>query len=238
MIQTLQKLVELQGLDTEILGLGQRMSAIPDTLRKEQGHYENAVRELHKAEQARGEAEERGRQIKIDIAADAAQIKQLKDKQGQIRKNLEFQALTAEISNAEEHAVKHTAALEQVGVLLKELDERIAAKKAEVDAQKAALLAKAEEAKKAVGELNVKLQRHRAIRREVVKTVNQDALDLYDRLLQTRAPYVVVPVVDGICTGCNIQLPVNVLSDIMKADRLVTCETCARVLYLTEHLGK
>jgi len=238
MIQTLQKLVELQGLDTEILALGQRMSAIPDTLRKEQGQYENAVRELHKAECARVAAEERGRQVKLDIAADAAQIKQLKDKQGQIRKNLEFQALTTEISNAEEHAVKHTAALEQVGMTLKELDERIAVKKTEVNIQKAALLAQAEEAKKAIVELNVRLRRHRAIRREVEKTVNQDAMALYSRLLKTRAPYVVVPVVDGICTGCNIQLPVNVLSDIMKADRLVICETCARVLYLTEHLGK
>ena len=74
MIQTLQKLVELQGLDTEILALGQRMGAIPETLRKEQGQYENAVRELHKAECARVAAEERGRQVKIDIAADAAQL--------------------------------------------------------------------------------------------------------------------------------------------------------------------
>lgn len=238
MIQTLQKLVELQGLDAEILALGQQMSAIPNTLRKEQGRYEKAVRDLRKDERTRAETEERGRQIELDIASAHEHVKQLKDKQGQIRKNLEYQALTAEISNAEEQAVKHTTALEQLGASIKELDERIAAKKHEVDAQKATLLAQAEEAKKAIAELNVKLRRERQIRREVEKTINADALGLYNRLLKTRAPRVVVPVVDGICTGCNIQLPVHVLSDIMKADRLVTCETCARVLYLSEHLGK
>jgi len=236
MIDLLKKLIELQELDTQILALKKQVSAIPTTLRKDQTKYEKAVRDLQSDQTAHHELEERGRQIQIDIESANEHVRQLKSRQGQIRRNVEYQALTGEIRHGEEDVQKHRLALEQQARLLQDVEGRIAERKTEVEVQRGELLARAHAGKKEIGELHQKLERCRKLRQDMVKGINHDALTMYTRVLKTRAPNVLVPVVDGICTGCNIQLPVQVLSDIMKADRLVICETCARVLYLPDQL--
>jgi len=237
MIDLLKKLIELQELDTGILALKKQMSAIPDALRKDQGKYERAVRDLQKDHGARHDLEERGRQVRIDIDAAGEHARQLKSKQGQIRKNVEYQALTVEIRRAEEDVQKNRMALEQQAQSLQDVEARIGDRKTEAATQRSQLLARAEDGKKAIGELQQKVERYKKLRVDMAKGINHDALAMYTRLLRTRAPRVLVPVQDGICTGCNIQLPVHVLSDIMKSDRLVICETCARVLYLPEQVA-
>jgi hypothetical protein len=236
MIDLLKKLIELQELDTQILALKKQVSAIPATLRKEQSKYEKAVRDLQSDQTAHRDLEERGRQILIDIESANEHVRQLRSRQGQIRKNNEYQALTIEIRHSEEDVQKHRLALEQQAQMLQDVDSRIAERKTAVEVQRSDLLAHAQAGKKEIGELHQKLERCRKIRQDMIKSINHDALTMYNRVLKTRAPNVLVPVVDGICTGCNIQLPVQVLSDIMKADRLVICETCARVLYLPDQL--
>ena len=232
MTETLKKLIELQALDSELFLLNRQMADIPKSLRLEQAKYEKAMNDLHHEEQAHKQMDEQRKKMELDIADDAEHVRLLKGKQGQIKKNVEFQALTQEIKQAEESEKKHRAAVEQQVEMRKTLGEQHDEKKKNVMAQKEDILQKAERAKREIGELQARINRHKLIRRDFAKQISGDAMVLYTKLLKTRAPTVVVPVRRGGCTGCHIKLPAQVIADIIKADKLVVCDSCARILYV------
>lgn len=64
---------------------------------------------------------------------------------------------------------------------------------------------------------------------EVLKGIDKTALDLYmDIKARKNKP---VSLVEGeICTGCHIDLPVIIFTQLRK-DRIVTCSNCGRILY-------
>jgi len=51
-----------------------------------------------------------------------------------------------------------------------------------------------------------------------------------NRLLQ-KHPEAVVPIIDGHCTGCGIQLTKSLINDVLRAEELHRCSHCARYLY-------
>lgn len=234
MTETLRKLLELQRLDSELFELEQQMQRVPQELRKEQAAYEQAVQELRKEEQARQHVDEERARQEHSLVSAAERIKQLKAKQGQVKKNQEYQALTHEIQMAEESSTKHQAALARVREQRAEADAAVAQRQDAVAARKHQFMRRAEQAKQEIAALQERKKKCRAVRKELVKTINPDALALYEKLLKTRAPLVLAPVDPAVkvCTGCNIQLTDQVIADIMMSDRLVLCETCARILYL------
>lgn len=54
-------------------------------------------------------------------------------------------------------------------------------------------------------------------------------LTRYQRLSQ-RAGRAVVPVVDGVCTGCFTNVPAIFTSSVNR-DKVIYCETCGRILF-------
>ncbi len=239
MTETLRKLLELQALDTELYTLGQQMQRVPQELRKEQAEYERVVQELRKEEQARQHMDDERARQEHSLASSAERIKQLKAKQGQIKKNQEYQALTHEIQLAEDSNAKHHVALERVVEQRQEMDAAVAQRHSAVEERKKLFMTRAGKAKQEIAALQECVRKCRVLRKDVARTINADALALYEKLLKTRAPLVLAPVnVDvKVCTGCNIQLTEQVIADIMCSDRLVMCETCARILYLDNNAG-
>ena len=232
MTETLRKLIELQAIDSELFLLNKQMTDIPKSLRVEQTGYEKAMNELHRDEQAQKKMDEQRRKMELDLESDAEHMRLLKGKQGQIKKNIEFQALTQEIKQAEESGKKHRTSLEQQVETRKAMAEQIEEKKKAVATLKQVILQKAERAKHEIGEMQARIGRQKLFRRDFAKQIHADSMALYAKLLRTRAPNVVVPVRRSVCTGCHIKLPAQVIADIIKADKLVVCDTCARILYI------
>ena len=60
---------------------------------------------------------------------------------------------------------------------------------------------------------------------------DEPTLRLYDRLADQRGLPVVVPINDGKCGGCHLRISFNIDSESRKADKLVTCDQCTRIVY-------
>lgn len=66
---------------------------------------------------------------------------------------------------------------------------------------------------------------------EAASKVDPALLQKYKRIKQNR-PMPVSMLKDGRCMGCNMELPSRDLANIKKADKIVECENCGRILYL------
>jgi len=65
--------------------------------------------------------------------------------------------------------------------------------------------------------------------------VPQQIKSHFNRLLQ-KHPEAIVPVANGLCTGCGMSLTKSLVNSVHKADGMHRCPNCARFLYYPEQL--
>ena len=85
----------------------------------------------------------------------------------------------------------------------------------------------------AKGKVEVTPYRRRK-RRELVRRIPVDMARDYNRL-RGRHSNAVVPVLEGACQGCFVQLPAVELARLGNPRERVYCDHCGRILYLVSH---
>jgi hypothetical protein len=101
--------------------------------------------------------------------------------------------------------------------------------KALLDEQVARLATREESLMKELAELT-------ANREALAGAVDANARARYERLSKSKGENVVVGVQHGVCGGCHMRLPAQVLVTCQAQLDLVTCINCGRILYYTRDM--
>ena len=99
-----------------------------------------------------------------------------------------------------------------------------------MDEQVAQLDAREENLKKELAELE-------ANREALAAAVDEWARGRYERLVRSKGENVVVGVQHGVCGGCHMRLPPQLLVTCQAEQELVACTNCGRILYYTPRHG-
>jgi predicted nucleic acid-binding Zn-ribbon protein len=174
------------------------------------------------------------KKIDLDVQSKQTAIARYKSQQQQTRKNEEFSALNHEIEHAEkdistledaelELMEAYDKGLAEVAVAQKELlafQEKAKVKKAELEKRSATLAAEliTAEEKQAAAE----------------KTVPEDVLARYRRILKSKRDVAIVPIHGGACGGCHMKLTSQTVLTAKAAEALVACENCGRLVFWGE----
>jgi len=91
----------------------------------------------------------------------------------------------------------------------------------------------------AVREENLKkeLAALEADRDQLAAAVQQDVLPRYERLRRSKGENVVVGVAHGVCGGCHMKLPVQIIVSCQGHQDIVSCPNCGRILYYTREMS-
>jgi predicted nucleic acid-binding Zn-ribbon protein len=73
-------------------------------------------------------------------------------------------------------------------------------------------------------------------RQDLAGAVNEEARGRYERLLRSKGEHVVVGVQHGVCGGCHMKVPPQLLVACQANKELVTCSNCGRILYYTRDM--
>jgi uncharacterized protein len=73
-------------------------------------------------------------------------------------------------------------------------------------------------------------------RQDLAAAVDSSARGRYDRLVKNKGENVVVGVQHGVCGGCHMKLPPQLLVSCQAQQELVTCSNCGRILYYTRDM--
>ena len=228
---TIEKLLVLQDRDQQRVSLENQLKAVP---REIAAVEQKIAAEQAAFEAARGEVREleaRKKAVENEIGSVQDRLARYKSQQLQVRKNDEYQALGGEI----EHAQAEIDALEE-----EELRVMYA-----IDGAKQKSVAAEAELKQniAAHEERIQTQRARAINLQAESqaalesvaaargVLDETTLRMYDRLADQRGLPVVVPIHEGKCGGCHLKISFNIDSETRKADKLVTCDQCTRIVY-------
>ncbi len=211
-------------LETQLAAAPRDIAAVEARITAERQAIETAKAEWHGLEAKK-------KTLENEIKAAEEKIAKYKHQQLEVRKNDEYRALTHEIETMEatvggyeeeelkimyaiDEAKQRFAAAERV---LKENISGHEAKIASLRAHEAELRGQHEQALAAVGAARLQ--------------VPEPQTRLYDRLAKKPGLPVCVPVQGGRCGGCHMKVSANIEFEARKAENIVTCDQCSRIVY-------
>jgi len=231
MLDVIEKLLVLQDRDRKLRRVKTELATIEPQRQAMKNKGLGAQTGLDRAKQHTMEIETKRKQLDLEIETKKGQIEKYGHQQLQTRKNDEYQALTHEIAHCKEAISK----IEDQQLDLME--------KAEVAAREMAAAAKVLKDAQGVVENEIKLltEREENLKKELAElssnrqtlagAVDESILNRYERIMNTRGDNVVVDIARGICGGCHMKIPPQVVMSCRAQQEITTCTNCGRILY-------
>lgn len=236
MLETIEKLLILQDRDRKIRHVEAELANIEPERTALKSKASGTQASLEAAKTRVRQIESERKRLELDVEAKKQQIERYANQQLQTRKNEEYRALAHEIetckSDINKIEDKMIELMEQAETAQKEVARCTGlaneARKLQ-DEQVAKLGTREESLKKELAEL-------KSNREELASAVDDGVRARYDRLFKSKGENVVVGVQHGVCGGCHMKLPAQVLVACRSAQEVVTCTNCGRILYFTRDM--
>ena len=236
MLDAIEKLLILQDRDRNIRRIKRELGDIPPQRQLFQARAADAQAMQEHAKTRVKQIESERKALELEVEGKQQLITRYANQQLQTRKNEEYRALTHEIDLCKADIFK----IENTEIELMEQGE--AAQKEVVratqTAQEARKLAEDQVSQFDTRERNLKqeLSELEANRAELASAVGESARSRYERLVRSKGENVVVGVQHGVCGGCHMRLPAQILVTCQAQQELVTCTNCGRILYYTRDM--
>jgi predicted nucleic acid-binding Zn-ribbon protein len=236
MLDAIEKLLILQDRDRRIRRVRGELSHIAPERQMFQARAAEAQTVLEQAKLRVKQIESDRKALELEVETKKEQIARYANQQLQTRKNEEYRALTHEIDTCKADIFK----IEDKEIELMEQGEAAQQEVARathaasdarklVDDQLAQLGAREQNLKKELAELEVN-------REELAAAVEPATRGRYERLTRSKGENVVVGVQHGVCGGCHMRVPPQLLVMCQADKELVTCSNCGRILYYTRDM--
>ncbi|HMP82430.1 MAG TPA: C4-type zinc ribbon domain-containing protein [Verrucomicrobiota bacterium] len=236
MLETIEKLIILQDRDRKIRRVEAELANIEPERTVLKTKASGALANLEAAKTRVKQIESERKRLELDVEAKKSQIEKYANQQLQTRKNEEYRALALEIEHCKADITKiedkEIELMEQAEAAQKEVVRcnglANEAKKLQDD-QVAKLGSREDNLKKELAEL-------KSNRDELASAVEDGVRARYERLFKSKGENVVVGIEHGVCGGCHMKLPAQVLVACRSAQEVITCTNCGRILYFTRDM--
>jgi uncharacterized protein len=236
MLEIVEKLLLLQDCDRRIARLVSELARIEperQTLRTKATAAQTAVQT---SKQRVKELETERKELELEVESKKREIERYSLQQFDTRRNEEYRALQHEIDACKQAILKvedrELELMEQVELIQKEI---AAAAQAAIETGKlvekdiAVLNAREANLKKELADLEAR-------RGNLASGVEEGTRARYERLFKFKGDNVVVGVQHGVCGGCHMRLPPQLMVHCQAQQEIVMCPNCGRIIYYTRDM--
>lgn len=223
-------LIEIQKLDKEIRACKSTLKTYPEQFEEIEKNFREHVRQLDVIKQKRDEMVKRHRELEIEL-------KELEDKKNKflshqldVQTNKEMQALQHEIDLVSEKIDKTEDAILSLLEDEESLKKQIEQMKTVVVAEEQAAVIQKQKLQEELDGLKKKRQELIEKRDTLLTQLTDDFREYYDEIHTRYVGDLVVPVVNGSCSGCFMQLLPQRLVQVHIGKDVIHCDRCQRIL--------
>ncbi len=232
----IEKLLILQDRDRRLLLIKDQLARVAPERQAAQDNAVGAKASLEAAKTKIKQIETERKKLELEVDSKKQQIERYSLQQFQTKKNEEYRALAHEIDSCNADIVK----LEDAQL---ELMEQADASQREIKAagQHASELQKMADTQlrdltAREQSLSFELAQLESNRDQIKIGVEEHILHRYERLMKMKGGSVVVGIQHGVCGGCHMRFPVQLLVSCQAERELVTCPNCGRILYYSSDM--
>ncbi len=236
MLEAIEKLLILQDRDRKIAHAKEELARIAPERRTLQDRAVATQTSLDAAKLHGKTIESKRKDLELEVEAQKQKIQKYSVQQFETKKNEEFRAIGHEIENCKaaiakfedqqlelmERAEEAQKAVTSAGALANEA-------KKQVDSQITNLDAREENLRKELADLE-------SNRAQLASAADESVLSRYERLIKTKGGNAVVGIQHGVCGGCHMKFPAQIILSCKHGGELVTCPNCDRILFFTRDM--
>lgn len=234
--EQIKKLVELQKSDVDIYAFKRELEEKPARIEELKEKFEQKKATLK-------ELEEKLKVVQVELKNYELDLKQKEDlivkgdqSLGLLKTNKEYQAKLYEIENfkADKSIIEEKMLL--IFDDIEDVRKKIELEKANVAVQEKGYLQEKKTVDDEVAVIKDRITVLESQRNQLIPGVHPDYLKRYERILQNKDGLAIVAVKNHACGGCFMNVTEQLMNQIRMHDQVITCDMCARMLYLEESL--
>ena len=227
----LERLIALQRIDSTAEAARRKLADEPEHDKSLEARLETARQRVAVAKQQVAENQTVRRTLEKDVAIQQARLSKFRDTLMAVKTNIEFTAVQKEIGFAqgevkalEDKMLERMLEADDLTSALKRAEIELAAEQKAVDADRRATSA-------AHVELQASVDRMAKERAELLGSLKQQLLTLFEMIARKRNGIAVAEARDGVCTICHVRLRPQVFNEVRRNDSILQCDHCNRILY-------
>lgn len=232
----LQHLIELQKFDLRIFQILDQQKKTPDLLQAAEAPLRELQGRLRVLTQEEESLSKQRRNAERDLSLQDEQLQKIRARLSELKTNKEYQAHLFEIELArkkkdslEEAVLEMMERLDQNAKAKQELEQQIEEARKIFETEKAKLESQSANLTAEMVELDQR-------QKQLSESLDRSLLSRYNRLKTLRKGFAVAEVRDGVCIGCRLQLPPQLVAEVRRGEQLLDCSYCHRILYMANQL--
>lgn len=236
-LKQIEQLISLQKVDDEIHAIKMDLETAPKELDNLKEKFKQTSEQRDRNLDKMAHLNEQVKRLGIEIDDETIRLKKSKNKLMQAANSKEYHAMVREMDSLErsnkDREEEKTALIDEVTRqtdILKEAEEEFESIKAELEKLESNLDVRVTEAQASMDKLMVK-------REEAAREVPKPVFVRYEFIRERLSHPVIVPVSNGICTGCFISIPPQNFIELQKGAQILSCPNCQRLMFWNEHFS-
>lgn len=234
-LDQIKQLVELQKVDDLIFAVRQEMERAPKDLEALQTRFDSLDGKRNSILEKIEHLQEQQKRLSLEIDDDTNKIRKSKNKLMQVGNTKEYQAMIREMDtmervnrSREEEKLLLMEELKFQNDSLAELDRDYTSINAELEVKRDGMEEKLKQAQQKLDSLT-----HQ--RGQVSKNIPQPIFMRYEFIRSRLEHPVIVPVGNGICSGCHIAIPPQSFIELQRGQQILSCPNCQRLVFWEDH---
>jgi predicted nucleic acid-binding Zn-ribbon protein len=229
--QNLSPLIELQKLDLRIMEISEQRRRIPERLQAVEAPLREAKQFLEETSAAMDASVKERRAHERDVEAQDAHTDKMRARLSELKTNKEYQAHLFELqmankkkSEIEDRVLACMEKVEQLQQIAKDAQDKVRAAEQVFTKEKQVL-------DELDGRLASELAELESQHRDRSANVEPALLARYTKLKASRKDQPLAAIKGGMCAGCRLQIPPQLVAEVKRSQDLHTCPYCHRILY-------
>lgn len=231
MLPAVKQLLVLQDRDRKLRQLKAELKRAPLERKEMEARTSGTSSALDAAKLKAKELEVKRKELENEAGTRRERINKYQVQKLETKKNEEYQAISHaiqslenEITAIEDKELELMDAAEKQKPIIAAAEKEAAATKAQVQRQFADLDAK-------LKEIEAQMQGLLAERATLAAEVEEDLLDTYQRLFETKDAQAVVGLTNEICQGCHVKAQTHIIHAVKGGKVVTNCLYCGRILF-------
>ncbi|MFH1502022.1 MAG: C4-type zinc ribbon domain-containing protein [Candidatus Eisenbacteria bacterium] len=230
MLEQLELLSELSVIDGDLSELLLEHESLPGQIAELEAQRTAIREDVEGRQRALDDSAKERRHLETGLEDLSLKLKDLEGKRLQIKTNEEYAALLLEIehtrtaiSDAEDRILRGLEIAEDGTAALE-------AARAEADSAERILDERIKSLSVELGRLDDAVAIKKDERLRLTTRIDAITLGRYERLLESKGDAAVCWVSNGACSACRMRLPPQMVIEVKRADTLIECQSCGRIL--------
>jgi predicted nucleic acid-binding Zn-ribbon protein len=227
----IQRLIDLQRLDSTALDAKRRVSDEPARLQSLDERLESARHEAAVARERLNDNQAARREIEKQVAVHQGRLGRFRDQLMSVKTNIEYQAMQKEIEFAqnevkalEDKVLERMLEADELTADVKRTESELVAVQKTVDTDRRALATE-------VAELRQVIERAAIERASLIGGLDPKVLATFEAVASRRHGVAVALASQGVCTICHVRLRPQVFNSVRRNEEIIQCDSCQRILY-------